>query len=145
MKEVKEGNYDKKKVLVSKMSATVTRKHRFHKNTKGTKFNGKKNIGKSGHYWYGCNHTGRGYVPVCTSEAGKLGIALQLLHLRKAKISTVTPEYTKKSVSTCCSYYVTFQKISLFCWTLGQEEARRGKRKMAVITGKRGQWELVLR
>lgn len=162
MKEGKEDNDDMKVVLISKMSATVTGKH---KNTKVTKFNWRRNMGKSGHYCDGCYWMGQGwgwvyqYIHVwCTHTRDKNRSVHQkqenrVLHCsyyswRKQKISTVTPEYRKKSMSTCCSYYSPFQKISHFCWLLLEHWARkgpeRGKRKMALITGKRGQWELVV-
>jgi len=67
---------------------------------------------------------------------------LHCSHLKKAQISTVTRVQEEKHV------YLLFLLLAIsknlmfllvVAGTLGQEEARRGKRKMALITGKRGQ------
>lgn len=161
MKEGKEENDDKKKVLISKMSPTVTRKHRFHKNTKVMKFNWRRNMGKSGHYWDGCYWMGRGgyqYVHVwCTHtldknrlciRSRKTGDCTAVTTLKESKDLHCDPRVQEEKHVYLLFLLLAFSKNLTFllvvAGTLGQEEARRGKRKMALITGKRGQWELVV-
>lgn len=163
MKEGKEENDEKKKVLISKMSPTVTRKHRFHKNTKVIKFNWRRNMGKSGHYWDGCYWMGRGgggtsmymygafthwiKIDLCI-RSRKTGDCTAVTTLKESKDLHCDPRVQEEKHVYLLFLLLAFSKNLTFllvvAGTLGQEEARRGRRKMALITGKRGQWELVV-
>lgn len=143
------------------MSATVTRKHRFHNNTEMTKFNWRRNMGKSRYYWGGCYWTLCMYQYICMYGTLTHWIKIDLcIRIRKTR-DCIAVTTLKESKDLPCDLWVQEVKhvylffllvafpenptfLLLVAGTLGQEEARRGKRKMALITGKRVQWELAV-
>lgn len=165
MKEGRGGNDEK--VLSAKCGQgseqVTTRNNRFHTSTEGTKFNWRGNTGKSRHYWDGC------YWALCahhvyTHTLHTLRIEVQIVDLcirsRKTGVHAAVTTLKESNDLHCGRWvleekhvYLLFlppvfaKKNSHFCWLLLQCWARKrpgeGK-KMALITGKRGQWELVV-